>query len=50
MPKKSSIIILLVLCSYFLIFTFFPLHIALFEDPINRKIMKKLPNYLSLVW
>ena len=28
------IIILLVLCSCFLIFTFFPLHIALFEDPI----------------
>lgn len=28
------IIILLVLCSCFLFFTFFPLHIALFEDPI----------------
>lgn len=28
------IIILLVLCSCFLIFTFFPLHIALFKDPI----------------
>ena len=28
------IIILLVLCLCFLIFTFFPLHIALFEDPI----------------
>ena len=29
------IIILLVLCLCFLIFTFFPLRIALFEDPIT---------------